>query len=108
MHKTIKFAVGLLVAVAYTFQLAYAGECTDGLFSRVQTNLEWTVNNKGAHDCAFGKILRREKDAYNAFADCNSAFHDGGLLNPLQNDYVDCRQRVCAWFIKQNLTPACL
>lgn len=108
MMKAITLAAGLFVfGVLSPLQLAHAGECTAGLFMRVQTNLEYTMNDAGMKGCAFAKI-HGGTPAWDAFADCNpKAFRDGGLFNPLHNDYVDCKEKVCKWFREQRLDPSC-
>lgn len=101
---------GITLAVAFTFTLqnvAYAAECTPGLWSRVLTNLEWTLSNEGARNCAFVKIQSGSRNAYEAFRDCNDSLRTGGLPDGTHNDYIDCAPQACNWFISKKLTPAC-
>lgn len=79
------------------------------MWAKVQTNLEWTINNPGARACAVDKILHHGKNAYNAFAACNDAFRDRGLIRSNSNDYKDCNANVCNWFTAQipPWSPAC-
>ncbi|MER8964440.1 hypothetical protein NKI25_01750 [Mesorhizobium sp. M0808] len=107
MLKAITVLFGVWVA-AVPFNVAYANDdCSEGDWLKVLTNLKWTLANDEAKRCAFVKIQSGSMNAYEAFADCNSAFRDGGVTNPIQNEYRDCAPQVCNWFISERLTPAC-
>lgn len=107
MQKLLILAISCVAGFSAVAHSALAGECTPGLFMRVQSNLEWTINNPGPKACVFEKMQKKGKNAYEAFADCNSAFRDGGLVNPIHNDYKDCAAHVCNWFVANKYTPAC-
>jgi hypothetical protein len=105
MRKAL--VVGVVFALGFTLRPAYAGECTAGMWSKILTNLQATMNDAGMLRCARAEVLEHSQTAYEGFANCNDAFRDGGLFNPLTNDYKDCSANVCGWLRANRWSHAC-
>jgi hypothetical protein len=91
----------LALTTCLPVRFAEGGQCTNGMWLKVLTDLEWTVKNDGAHKCVVDKIHGGET-AYDAFKHCNDAFTDRGAIHTISNDYRDCGTEACNWFKAQN------